>query len=89
MSHSKIPLIDKLIYRALDSGHAAFAVSGNLLVRPVAELMPPMPVPKIAVDHHCLFRNLVTIDHFEFPHRHHNPFFAHLTLQAKIRRKLQ
>lgn len=76
MSHGKIAFAHKLIYRALDSGHAAFVIRRDLLVRHVAKLMPPLPVPKIAVNHDRLLRDLVTIDHFELPHRHHHPFFA-------------
>ena len=84
MSYSQIPFSDKLIYRALDSRHAAFVVSGDLLVRHVAKLMPPLTIPKIAVNHNRLLRNLVTIDHFELPHRHYHPLFVLLTLQARI-----
>ena len=76
MSYSKIPLIDKLIYRALDSGHTAFVVSGYSFVRHVAELVPTLPVPKIAINHHGFLRNLITVDHFELSHRHHHPFFV-------------
>ena len=76
MSHSEVPLPDKLIYRALDSGHTALIVRRNLLVRHITELMPPLPVPKIAVNHNRLLRDIVTVDHFELPHRHHHPFFV-------------
>ena len=85
MSHGEIPLPDKLIYRALDSRYTALIICGDLLVRHIAELMPPLPVPKIAVNHDRLLRDFVTIDHFEFPHRHHYPFFVRSTSQARIR----
>ena len=51
MSHSEVPLPDKLIYRALDSGHTALIVRRNFLVRHVAELVPTLPISKIAVNH--------------------------------------
>ena len=84
VSHGKISFPDKLIYRALDGRHAAFVIRGDFLVRHIAELMPPLPVPKIAVNHNRLLRDIVTVDHFELPHRHH-PFFAHLISPARIR----
>ena len=76
VSHGKISFPDKLIYSALDSRHAAFVVRRNLLVRDIAEFMPPLTISKIAVNHHGFLRNLVTVDHFELPHRHHHPFFV-------------
>ena len=77
MSHGKIAFAHKLIYRALDSGYAAFVVSGDLLVRHVAEFVPSLSVAQVAVNKYCLRRDLVAVDHFKLPHRHHLPFFVH------------
>ena len=49
--HGKIAFAHKLIYRALDSGHTALIVRRNFLVRHVAELVPTLPISKIAVNH--------------------------------------
>ena len=74
--HRKIAFAHKLIYRALDSGHATLVVSSYSFVRHTAELVPTLSIPKIAVNHHGFLRNLITVDHFELPHRHHHPFFV-------------
>ena len=83
--HRKIAFAHKLIYRALDSGHATLVVSSYSFVRHTAELMPPLPVSKIAVNHNRLLRDLITVDHFELPHRHHHPFLVRWILPARIR----
>ena len=76
VSHGEIAFAYKLIYGTLDSRHTAFVVRRNFLVRHIAELMPTLPISKIAVNHNRLLRDFVTVDHFELPHRHHHPFFV-------------
>ena len=76
VSHSNIAFVHKLIYRSFNSRHTALIIRRNFLVRHVAKLMPPLTIPKIAVNHHGFLRNLITVDHFELSHRHHHPFLV-------------